>query len=84
MQLDGYDTDISMAPPPQWLPSSMTIKNVDSYESTVPDNLLGMYDIVHVTNLGAAIKDNNPGNVVKNAMAMLSMCHRYLGFPLIS
>ncbi|KAL8931777.1 MAG: hypothetical protein Q9211_006737, partial [Gyalolechia sp. 1 TL-2023] len=71
VKLGGFDTDISLAPPPQWLPDNITIEALDDYANKVPEHLIQAYDIVHVANIASTIKDNNPGAVIKNVMAML-------------
>ncbi|KAL8992457.1 MAG: hypothetical protein Q9188_007579 [Gyalolechia gomerana] len=72
VQLDGFDIDISLAPPPQWLPDNVTIQGLENYTDRVPQHSIQAYDIVHVTNIAPTIKDNNPAAVIKNIMAMLS------------
>ncbi|KAL8713263.1 MAG: hypothetical protein Q9225_006807 [Loekoesia sp. 1 TL-2023] len=71
VRLDGFDVDISHAPPPQWLPINVTIRAVDSYTSRPPETLIQAYDIVRVANIASSIKDNDPGAVIKNVIAML-------------
>ncbi|KAL8835225.1 MAG: hypothetical protein Q9170_003421 [Blastenia crenularia] len=71
IKLDGYDIDISHAPPPQWLPPNVTITAVDSYTTKPPDHLLQSYHIVRVANIASSIIDNDPSPVIKNVMQML-------------
>ncbi|KAL8644757.1 MAG: hypothetical protein Q9210_007088, partial [Variospora velana] len=71
--LHGYGIDISSAPPPQSLPANISIHRVPSYTDPFPfpDDLLESYDIILINSLASSIKDNNPGPVIQNAMAML-------------
>ncbi|KAL9050695.1 MAG: hypothetical protein Q9206_004986, partial [Seirophora lacunosa] len=71
--LEGYGIDASSAPPPQCLPANVSIHKVSSYSTPFPGphRVQENYDIIHITNIADSIEDNNPGPVIKNAMAML-------------
>ncbi|KAI4265718.1 MAG: hypothetical protein L6R38_009222 [Xanthoria sp. 2 TBL-2021] len=71
IQIDGFAIDTSSVPPPQWLPPNVTIRRVESYTTDLAPNGQSTYDVIRISNLGASIEDNDPGSVVKNAMAML-------------
>lgn len=71
IQIDGFTIDTSSAPPPQWLPPRVTIRKVASYTTDLATEEQPTYDVVRISNLAGCIEDNDPGSVVKNAMAML-------------
>ncbi|KAL8931773.1 MAG: hypothetical protein Q9216_007078, partial [Gyalolechia sp. 2 TL-2023] len=71
VRLDGFDVDVSLVPPPQWLPKNVTIRALGNYTDKLPEHMIQAYDIVRVANIASTVKDNNPGDVVKNVMAML-------------
>ncbi|KAL9600490.1 MAG: hypothetical protein Q9219_003141 [cf. Caloplaca sp. 3 TL-2023] len=70
--LHGFDIDTSLAPPSQWLPPNMTIQQVDNYTSKLTPDAFQAYDIIHVAHVTPTIKDNSPGEVIKNILSMLS------------
>ncbi|KAI1325558.1 S-adenosyl-L-methionine-dependent methyltransferase [Xylariaceae sp. FL0255] len=47
VQLDGLDISFKATPPPQWLPSNISLLEWD-IKQPVPDHLIGQYDIVHI------------------------------------
>ena len=63
--------DICQYPPKEWLPSNVTMRALDAF-SEVPDDLVGIYDIVHLRLFACVIKDNNPEPVLANVIRMLS------------
>ncbi|KAL8848077.1 MAG: hypothetical protein Q9221_006879 [Calogaya cf. arnoldii] len=71
VQIDGFAIDTSIVPPSQSLPPKVTIRRVQSYTTDLAQNGQPAYDIVRISNLAASIEDNDPGSVVKNAMAKL-------------
>ncbi|KAL8685248.1 MAG: hypothetical protein Q9218_007882 [Villophora microphyllina] len=70
VQLDGFDYDLSLAPPIDWLP-----KNVALYKSAnfnwIEDKFLGSYDVVRVGNIANHVFDNDPGSLMEKFIAML-------------
>ncbi|KAL8748285.1 MAG: hypothetical protein Q9184_007431 [Pyrenodesmia sp. 2 TL-2023] len=75
LQLDNYDIDASSSPSSTWLPANISIKQISLIDSEVPASLHDYYDVIHLSNLAAHIKDNSPDQLVKNVMSMLSTCH---------
>lgn len=70
-QLDGFDISLVQCPPPEWLPSNVSIRKLDIYKP-LPEELVGKYDIVHVRLFICVIKDNDPVPVLTNLLKMLS------------
>ncbi|KAL8779280.1 MAG: hypothetical protein Q9213_007012 [Squamulea squamosa] len=69
--IDGFAIDTSKTPPPQWLPRNVTIRRVESYVVNPVTDPQPAYDVIRISNLAAFIDNNDPGSVIKNAMAML-------------
>ena len=70
-QLDGFDIDISGCPQKQWLPPNVTMRQLDAL-GVIPENLVGIYDIVHLRLFQVVVKDNDPGPLLRNMLRMLS------------
>ncbi|PLB50769.1 S-adenosyl-L-methionine-dependent methyltransferase [Aspergillus steynii IBT 23096] len=68
-QLDGYDLDISQAPPAEWLPSNMRLRTWDAF-SSVPDDMVGQYDIVHAKLFVFVVK-GDPTVLLRNMLRLL-------------
>jgi SAM-dependent methyltransferase len=68
--LDGFDIDLSKAPPAQWLPDNVTVYNWDIL-SPVPEHLVGRYDIVHLRLLILVVEHSDPVPIIQNAYRML-------------
>ena len=69
-QLDGFDIDLSHAPPQQWLPSNARLRFWNIFEN-IPVEFVGRYDIVHVRLLVLVIEQGDPRSVLRNLLAML-------------
>ncbi|KAL8895395.1 MAG: hypothetical protein Q9192_003656 [Flavoplaca navasiana] len=69
--MDGFTIDDSLVPPPSGLPAGVTIHKVESYTSNFVTSGQPTYDVIRICNLAANVQNNDPGSVVKNAMAML-------------
>ena len=69
-QVDGFDIDLSQAPPQQWLPSSATLRYWNIFED-IPEEFVGKYDFVHVRLLVLVIEKGDPRSVLRNLLAML-------------
>ncbi|KAI4196225.1 MAG: hypothetical protein LQ350_006678 [Teloschistes chrysophthalmus] len=67
-QLDGYGSDLSLAPPTELLPT-----NVNLYQRAnfVTDIEQGCYDVVRVGNIADHVYNNAPGGLIKKFIAML-------------
>ncbi|OCK93811.1 uncharacterized protein K441DRAFT_564163, partial [Cenococcum geophilum 1.58] len=69
--IDGFDIDLSQCPPKEWLPSDVSVHNIDCVKP-LPGYLLGQYDIVHVQLFHIAVRNNDPKPVVQNLTSLLS------------
>ena len=69
-RLDGFDIKLDQAPPPQWLPSRVKLRTWNVFED-VPDEMLGVYDVVHVRLLVLVVEDSNPRPILGNLSKML-------------
>ena len=74
-QLDGFDTETSQCAPKEWLPSNMSVSNLDLYEH-IPESLLGRYDIVNIRLFLWVCRNNDPVPILEGALKMLSTCGR--------
>ena len=70
-QLDGFDVDLTQSPPRQWLPSNVAMHKLDAFSSLTQD-LVGKYDIVHLRLFIVLIKHNDPVPLLRNLISMLS------------
>lgn len=77
-QLDGFDNYVNQYPPKEWLPSNVSLQALDVGEG-IPEELLGMYDVVHIRHFLLVVKDD-PLSLLKNLVALLS---KLLSFPSI-
>ncbi|PYI00580.1 hypothetical protein BO78DRAFT_438213 [Aspergillus sclerotiicarbonarius CBS 121057] len=70
--LDGFDIDLTQAPPPQWLPENITLREWDAL-TPVPADLHGRYDIVHVrlAVLFLSGRDVDPAPFIRNLYSLL-------------
>ncbi|KAJ5539527.1 hypothetical protein N7513_007859 [Penicillium frequentans] len=64
--LDGLDVSFENAPPKEFLPQNMSLRYWDIF-SDVPDDLIGVYDIVHVSLLAFVLR----GDDIKDVMGKL-------------
>lgn len=69
-RLDGFDIDTSQAPPKQWLPSNTTVKMWNIFDD-VPEQMIGVYDVVHVRLLVLVVQGSDPRNIIRNLLRML-------------
>ena len=69
-QLDGFDIDISQAPPKQWLPPNVNIKTWNVFDSLL-DDMIGVFDIVHVRLLILVVQQSDPKSIIRNLFRML-------------
>ncbi|KAL4947724.1 hypothetical protein BDW69DRAFT_189923 [Aspergillus filifer] len=68
-QLDGFDVDISQAPPREWLPANVSLHEWDVF-SEPPEHLMGQYDIVHVRLLVFVVK-GDPTRILRSLIKLL-------------
>ncbi|OTA52295.1 hypothetical protein K449DRAFT_391510 [Hypoxylon sp. EC38] len=57
-QLDGYDVNPTNFPAPAFLPESITLKKLDVFAKPLPEEILGVYDIVHVRAMSGSLKSD--------------------------
>ena len=67
-QFDGFDIDMTQLPPKQWLPSNVAMHKLDAF-STLPSELVGRYDIVHLRLFTVLVKHNDPVPLLRNLIA---------------
>ena len=70
-QLDGFDIDLTQSPPKPWLPSNVAMHKLDAFSSLTQDRV-GIYDIVHLRLFTVLIKRNDPVPLLRNLISMLS------------
>lgn len=71
MRLDGIDIDLTQCPPREWLPPNVTLRQWDVF-SEVPEDLYESYDIVCVRHLNLTSRENDPTDILKNLLKLLS------------
>ncbi|PYH86329.1 S-adenosyl-L-methionine-dependent methyltransferase [Aspergillus uvarum CBS 121591] len=70
VQLDGFDISLEALPPKEWLPANLrtTIWDV---KTEVPDELVGVYDIVHISHFVFVLLDEEVQPVLDKVMRLL-------------
>jgi len=71
-QLDGFDINLSQGPHPEWLPSAVNVSKLDLFQDP-PEELVGVYDIVHVSLVVCFVDDSQIKDVVRRLVTLLSM-----------
>ncbi|KAL8660297.1 MAG: hypothetical protein Q9202_006674 [Teloschistes flavicans] len=71
VQLDGFNFDLSLAPPPEWLPKNVTLYQRSNFWSAIEENFHEAYDVVRVGNIANHVYNNDPGLLMKKFVAML-------------
>ena len=69
-QLDGFDIDVSQAPPMQWLAPNITLRTWNIFDP-VPEDLIGIYDVVHVRLLVLVIQKDKLRDVIRTLLLLL-------------
>ena len=69
-RLDGFDVNTSQAPPEQWLPSNITLKTWNIFDD-VPEEMLGVYDVVHVRLIVLVVQRSDIKNVIRKLLQTL-------------
>jgi len=69
-RLDGYDFSSAMFPPTESLPSNVRLNTADAKKPFSKD-LYGIYDLVHVRYLTAAMAPDDWATVLNNALQLL-------------
>ncbi|KAJ5117035.1 hypothetical protein N7456_001383 [Penicillium angulare] len=70
VRLDGLDISIESVPPKQWLPANVTFRQWDIH-SDIPQDLVGVYDIIHISLLIFVIKNENVPAVMGRLLKLL-------------
>jgi hypothetical protein len=70
-KLDGFDINLSQCPSPAWLPSAVSVSKHDIFQDP-PEELVGRYDIVHVSMVICFVDDSQIKEVVRRLMMLLS------------
>lgn len=76
-QLDGLDISFDAAPPTHILPPGVTLRHWD-IKGNVPEDLVGVYDIVNVRFLAYVILNDEVPGVVEKLFSLLSKSRSYL------
>lgn len=71
VQLDGYDITPVHFPAPAYLPQSITLKKLDVFSRPLPEEMIGVYDIVHVRGFVSMIANSNVTPLLSTALALL-------------
>ena len=70
VRLDGLDISFHATPPQQWLPSNMTLRHWD-VKTEVPEDLIGVYDIVHIRNFAFILQSDDIQRVLNKLMRLI-------------
>ena len=70
-QLDGFDVCADQFPHSNSLSENVRLRVVDA-KNNPPEELYGVYDVVHVRLLLAVIDGDDPGPVLRHCLALLS------------
>lgn len=80
--LDALDISFESAPPKEWLPQNVTPRQWDIF-TEVPEDLIGVYDIVHVSLFTFVIKDEDITTALGKLLKLLSKLNAYNLVPLL-
>ncbi|KAJ6150180.1 hypothetical protein N7471_001379 [Penicillium samsonianum] len=70
VQLDGFDVTDAQFPPREWLPSNVRLETWNVLES-VPEHLVGQYDVVNIRYFALVVRKENFSNLLKNLISLL-------------
>lgn len=70
-QLDGFDISEEQYPSKAWLPSHITVSQLDITKD-IPPNLVGTYDLVHVQLFLCVVQKDGPAAVLEQLYKLLS------------
>ncbi|OTA58319.1 hypothetical protein K449DRAFT_436681 [Hypoxylon sp. EC38] len=68
--LDGFDIDLTQSSPKEWLPSNVSLHQLDCL-APLPEHLLEQYDIVHIQLFHLAVHNNDPAPIIRNLVKLL-------------
>ncbi|MCJ1366387.1 hypothetical protein MMC16_005515 [Acarospora aff. strigata] len=69
-QLDGFDVSEEQYPSGAWLPSQISLRQLDITKS-IPPNLEGSYDLVHVQLFLCVVQKDGPAAILKELYKLL-------------
>lgn len=67
----GYDISAVHYPAPDNIPGNVKFEVLDAFTPSLPDELVGKFDVVHIRVFTAVVKGANPGPLIDNAYKML-------------
>ena len=71
-KLEGFDISGANFPAQEWLPANVSMHVQDAF-AELPEQLVGVYDVVHIRTIVSAVPKGDPGPLLKNLVQMLSM-----------
>lgn len=71
-QLDGFDVSEEQYPCKAWLPSHISLSQLDITKE-IPSHLEGVYDLVHVQLFLCVVQKDGPAAVLKELYRLLSV-----------
>jgi len=72
-QLDGFDVSKDQFPSKAWLPSQISLSELD-ITKPIPSSLEGKYDVIHVQLFLCVVQKDGPRIILKELTKMLSAC----------
>ncbi|MCJ1285830.1 hypothetical protein MMC26_005171 [Xylographa opegraphella] len=70
VQCDGFDISLAQCPPKKWLPANITFSAWNMFDEP-PENMVGIYDVVHLRHVILVIDQGDPVPAVKNLAKLL-------------
>ncbi|KAI0413075.1 hypothetical protein F5X98DRAFT_301568 [Xylaria grammica] len=70
-QLNGYDINDTNFPPSAFLPGSISLTKLDVLSKTLPEEVIGAFDVVHIRAFSSIIINNNTTALLSTALALL-------------
>ncbi|RHZ54841.1 class I SAM-dependent methyltransferase [Aspergillus thermomutatus] len=67
---DGLDISLDSAPPAEWLPQNVTLRQWDIFDDVPPD-LVGAYDVVHLRFFMLVVRESDPIPVIRKVSTLL-------------
>lgn len=71
VRLDGLDLSLDAAPQPALLPTNVALRRWDLKEP-VPEDLVGVYDVVHIRNFSFILLDEEIPRVLRDLVDLIS------------
>ncbi|RAH70365.1 class I SAM-dependent methyltransferase [Aspergillus aculeatinus CBS 121060] len=70
-QVVGYDIASTHLPAPEYWPANVRFDHLDSLSETIPEELIGHFDVVHLRMWAFVIRDNDPSALIRHAERLL-------------